>query len=161
MDCLADNANAHHHQDYICLKPSQFMNSDDDLEKMYAELEARYGDSLEGKSAEAFRQSTKKRLSVEVITDSENNPLRVSLTFGPHHFVVVGMADEKVHVLKGETHHGTMYDASTVGSEWESLKADDGRSRVHFDELPDDHRRVTFSQSVDDLTLYYLRPGEE
>ena len=71
------------------------MNSDDDLEKMYAELEARYGDSLEEKSAEAFRQSTKKRLSVEVITDSENNPLRVSLTFGPHHFVVVGMADEK------------------------------------------------------------------
>ena len=162
MDCLGGSANAQNHQGYICLKLSQFMNGDDDLEKMYAELEARYGDSLEEKSAEAFRKSTEKSLSVEVVTDAENNPLRVSLTFGPHHFVVVGLVDEKVHVLKGETHHGTMYDASSVGSEWESLNSGDGGSgALQFDELPEDHRRVTFSQSVDDLTLYYLRPGEE
>ena len=138
------------------------MNDDKDFEKMYSELETIYGESLEEKSAEAFHKSQQKRMDVEVVTDSENNPLRVTLTFGPHHFIVVGLIDDKVHVLKGETHHGTMYEASSVGSEWESVKSRDPISRTeYFDELPEDHKEVNFRRSVDDLTLYYLRPGEE
>ena len=138
------------------------MSDDKDLEKMYSELETIFGESLEEKSAEAFRKSQQKRMDVEVVTDSENNPLRVTLTFGPHHFIVVGLIDDKVHVLKGETHHGTMYEASSVGSEWESLKSREGNSRTeYFDELPEEHQRVNFSRSMDDLTLYYLRPHEE
>ena len=138
------------------------MNDDKDLEKMYSELETIYGESLEEKSAEAFHKSQQKQMEVEVVTDSENNPLRVTLTFGPHHFIVVGLIDDKVHVLKGETHHGTMYEASSVGSEWESVKSSGGNSRTeYFDELPKEHQRVNFSRSADDLTLYYLRPYEE
>ena len=139
------------------------MNDDKDLEKMYSELERIYGESLEEKSAEAFHKSEQKRISVSVITDSENNPLRVILTFGPHHFIEVGLIEDKVHVLKGETHHGAMYEASSVGSEWESVKPREGHiSRTeYFDELPEDHKEVNFRRSVDDLTLYYLRPGEE
>ena len=138
------------------------MSDDKDLEKMYSKLETIFGESLEEKSAEAFRKSQQKRMGVEVVTDSENNPLRVTLTFGPHHFIVVGLIDDKVHVLKGETHHGTIYEASSVGSEWESLKSREGNSRTeYFDELPEEHQRVNFSRSVDDLTLYYLRPHEE
>ena len=138
------------------------MNDDKDLEKMYSELETIHGEALEEKSAEAFHKSQQKRMHVEVLTDLENNPLRVTLTFGPHHYIVVGLVDEKVHVLKGETHHGTMYEASSVGSEWESVKPNDDHARNgHFDELPEEHRSVNFSSSVDDLTLYYLRPQEE
>ena len=138
------------------------MNDDKDLEKIYSDLETIFGESLEEKSAEAFHKSQQKRMAVEVVTDSENNPLRVTLTFGPHHFIVVGLIDDKVHVLKGETHHGTIYEASSVGSEWESLKSREGNSRTeYFDELPEEHQRVNFSRSVDDLTLYYLRPHEE
>ena len=138
------------------------MNDDKDLEKMYSNLETIFGESLEEKSAEAFHKSQQKGMAVEVVTDSENNPLRVTLTFGPHHFIVVGLIDDKVHVLKGETHHGTMYEASSVGSEWESLKSREDNSRTeYFDELPVEHQKVNFSRSVDDLTLYYLRPLEE
>ena len=138
------------------------MNDDKDLEKMYSELETIHGEALEEKSAEAFHKSQQKRMHVEVLTDLENNPLRVTLTFGPHHYIVVGLVDEKVHVLKGETHHGTMYEASSVGSEWESVKPNDDHVRNgHFDELPEEHRSVNFSSPVDDLTLYYLRPQEE
>ena len=151
-----------HPQGYIFSHTSNVMTGDKDLEKMYSELEKIYGESLEEKSAEAYHKSQQKRMDVEVVTDSENNPLRVTLTFGPHHFIELGLIDDKVHVLKGETHHGTMYEASSVGSEWESGKSsNDNPKTKYFDELPEDHQKVNFSRSVDDLTLYYLRPYEE
>jgi hypothetical protein len=68
----------------------------------------------------------------------------------------------KVHVFKGETHHGTMYEAASVGSEWESVSSAKCSSPdLRFDTLPDDHQTILFSQKKDDLALYYLRPGEE
>ena len=139
------------------------MNDDKDLEKMYSELERVHGESLEEKSAEAYHKSTQERMDVEVTTDSDNNPLRVTLTFGPHHFIVVGLIDGKVHVLKGETHHGTMYEAASVASEWESVvPGRNGNSRTeYFDELPEDHQTLNFSRSMDELTQYYLRPLDE
>jgi hypothetical protein len=139
------------------------MNDDKDLEKMYSELERIHGESLEEKSAEAAEKSTQERMDVEVTTDSDNNPLRVTLTFGPHHFIVVGLIDGKVHVLKGETHHGTMYEAASVDSEWESVvPGRDGNSRTeYFDDLPKDHQTLNFSRSMDELTQYYFRPLDE
>ena len=141
---------------------SKYMNNDNDLEKLYDELEEIHGESVEKKSADAFHTFQQKRMDVEVITDSENNLLRVSLTFGPHHYVVVGSVGDKVNVLKGETHHGTMYEAASVGSEWESQqpRSDNSEGKT-FDELPAGHQKVNFSTTPDDLTLYYLRPGEE
>ena len=139
------------------------MNEDDEFEEMCSELETIYGESLEEKSAEAYSKFQQERMDVTVITDSDNNPLRVSLTFGPHHFIELGLIDGKVHVLKGETHHGTMYEASSVNSEWESVvPGRDGNSRTkYFDDLPENHQKLNFSRGMDDLTRYALRPGED
>jgi hypothetical protein len=55
-----------------------------------------------------------------------------------------------------------MYEAASVGSEWESVSSAKCSSPdLRFDTLPDDHQTVLFSQKKDDLALYYLRPGEE
>ena len=121
------------------------MHDDKDLEKMYSELERVHGESLEEKSAEAYHKSTQERMDVKVTTDSDNNPLRVTLTFGPHHFIVVGLIDGKVHVLKGETHHGTMYEAASVASEWESVVP--GRNAIGI-ELPNEDREVVFLREL-------------
>jgi hypothetical protein len=138
------------------------MNEERDLEKMYAKLERIHGDSIEEKAAEAHRKADQMRMSVEVSTDSNNNPLRINVAVGPHHFIEIGLVNGKVHVFKGETHHGTMYEAASVGSEWESVSSAKCSSPdLRFDTLPDDHQTVLFNQKKDDLALYYLRPGEE
>ena len=135
------------------------MNDDKDLEKMYYELEKIHGEALEEKSIEAYKKSRQERMNVTVITDSDNNPLMVRLVFGPHHFIELGLIDGKVHVLKGETHHGTMYEAASVNSEWESVvPGRDGNSRTeYFDELPEDAQTLFFTRAMDDLTTYALR----
>ena len=138
------------------------MNDDKDLEKMYSELEKIHGEALEEKSIEAYEKSRQERMDVTVITDSDNNPLMVRLVFGPHHFIELGLIDGKVHVLKGETHHGTMYEAASVESEWESVvPGRDGNSRTdYFDELPEDAQELFFTRAWDDLTTYALRPQD-
>mgnify|MGYP000223702145 CR=1 FL=1 len=67
------------------------------------------------------------------------------------------------HILKGETHHGTMYDASSVGSEWESVSSGNTNlsDNKRFDELPSEHKKINFQRAVEELTQYYLRPTEE
>jgi hypothetical protein len=139
------------------------MADDSNLDEMYERLEKIHGDSLEEKSAEAYRKSTQERMDIEITTDSEKNPLRVKLAFGPHHFIEIGLIDGKVHVLKGETHHGTMYEAASVNSEWESvIPGRDGNSRTeYFDDLPSGLQRINFQRAVDELAQYYLRPTEE
>jgi len=139
------------------------MNEDDEFEKMCSELKKIHGEALEEKSIEAYRKSQQERMEVTVITDSDNNPLIVRLIFGPHHFIELGLIDGKVHVHKGQTHHGTMYEAASVGSEWEDLvPSRDGNPRTeYFDELPEDHQTLRFSRAIDDLTRYALRPEED
>ena len=139
------------------------MPEDVELEELYSRLEKIHGDSLEEKSVEAYRKSTQERMDIEITTDSEKNPLRVKLSFGPHHFIEIGLIDGKVHVLKGETHHSTMYEAASVPSEWESvIPGRDGNSRTeYFDDLPSGHQKINFHRAVDELAKYYLRPTEE
>jgi hypothetical protein len=139
------------------------MPEDVKLKELYSRLEKIHGDSLEEKSAKAYRKSTQERMDIEITTDSENNPLRVKLSFGPHHFIEIGLIDSKVHVLKGETHHSTMYEAASVPSEWESvIPGRDGNSRTeYFDDLPSGHQKINFHRAVDELAQYYLRPTEE
>ena len=139
------------------------MPEDANMEELYSRLEKTHGDTLEEKSAEAYQKSTQERMDVGVTTDSNNNPLRVKINFGPHHFIEVGLIGGKVHVLKGETHHGTMYEAASVGSEWESVNPErDANSRTErFDDLPRDHQTLNFSREKDELTQYYLRPTGE
>ena len=139
------------------------MPEDVELEELYSRLEKIHGDSLKEKSAEAYRKSTQARMDIEITTDSEKNPLRVKLVFGPHHFIEIGLIDGKVHVLKGETHHGTMYEAASVPSEWESvIPGRDGNSRTeYFDDLPSGHQKINFHRAVDELAQYYLSAGEE
>ena len=83
------------------------MNEERDLEKMYAKLEHIHGDSIEEKAAEAHRKADQRNMSVQICTDSNNNPLRINVAIGPHHFIEIGLVNGKVHVFKGETHHGT------------------------------------------------------
>lgn len=130
---------------------------------LYERLAKTHGDSLEDKSFQAYTKSTQERMEIQITTDSDDNPIRVELTFGPHHFIEIGLVDGKVHVLKGETHHGTMYDASSVGSEWESVVS--GKTDISdnkgFDDLPSENKKINFQRAVDELTQYYLRPTEE
>jgi hypothetical protein len=130
---------------------------------LYERLAKTYGDSLEDKSFQAYTKSTQERMEIQITTDSDDNPVRVELTFGPHHFIEIGLVDGKVHILKGETHHGTMYDASSVGSEWESVSSGNTNlsDNKRFDELPSEHKKINFQRAVDELTQYYLRPTEE
>jgi hypothetical protein len=136
---------------------------DSNPDELYERLEKTHGDSLEELSYQAFTKSIQQRMDVQIITDSDNNPIRVELTFGPHHFIEIGLVGGKVHVLKGETHHGTMYDASLVGSEWESVTSDrkDVSETKIFDDLPSEHNKINFQRVLDELTQYYLRPTEE
>lgn len=139
------------------------MAEDSNPNDLYERLAKTYGDSLEDKSFQAYTKSTQERMEIQITTDSDDNPVRVELTFGPHHFIEIGLVDGKVHILKGETHHGTMYDASSVGSEWESVSSGNTNlsDNKRFDELPSEHKKINFQRAVDELTQYYLRPTEE
>ena len=139
------------------------MAEDNNPNDLYERLAKTHGDSLEDKSFQAYTKSTQERMEIQITTDSDDNPVRVELTFGPHHFIEIGFVDGKVHVLKGETHHGTMYDASSVGSEWESVTSSktDISDKKRFDDLPSDHKKINYQRVVDELTQYYLRPTEE
>ena len=46
---------------------------------------------------------------------------RVMITFGPHYFVEISKAGEKVQFVLGATDHGIKADASTVGGELEKM----------------------------------------
>lgn len=59
--------------------------------------------------------------NVEVRKNKEGNPENVRVTFGPHHFVEVSVAGEKVAFSVGATHHGFKADASIVNSELERI----------------------------------------
>ena len=139
------------------------MTEDSNPNDLYESLAKTHGDSLEDKSFQAYTKSTQERIEIQITTDSDDNPVRVELTFGPHHFIEIGLVDGKVHVLKGETHHGTMYDASSVGSEWESVASGktDISDNKRFDDLPSEHKKINYQRVVDELTQYYLRPTEE
>lgn len=140
------------------------MNDDEAMAEKERELERLYGDELEQKSMEAYQEWQKRRLSVQVVTDADNNPVRVHLSFGPHHFLDIGMVDGHVHVFKGETHHGTLYEASSVGSQWEAVRGEDAvrPPPAGMDELPEGSQTHEFQPSVvNDLVAYYLRSGEE
>lgn len=128
------------------------------------ELERLYGDELEQKALEAYLEWQKRRLSVSVITDADNNPVRVHLSFGPHHVLDVGMVGGHIHVYKGETHHGAMYEASSVGSQWEGVNGERFvvPTPAQMDELPSGSQTHEFHHSVaDDLVAYHLRSREE
>lgn len=142
---------------------SKAMAEDHDSEDLYDKLAKTHGDSLEDKSFQAYTKSTQERIDIQITTDSDDNPVRVEVTFGPHHFIEIGLVDGKVHVLKGETHHGTIYDASSVGSEWESVasKKTDISANKRFDDLPSEHKKINFQRVLDELTKYYLRTIEE
>ena len=45
----------------------------------------------------------------------------VRITFGPHYFVEISKAGEKIQFVLGATHHGITADASAVGGELEKM----------------------------------------
>ena len=57
----------------------------------------------------------------QIERDARGKITRVSLTFGPHHFVEVFVENGKVHASLGSTHHGIKADASEVNGELEQL----------------------------------------
>ena len=81
-----------------------------------------------------------------------------------HHVLDVGMVGGHIHVYKGETHHGAMYEASSVGSQWEGVNGERFvvPTPAQMDELPSGSQTHEFHHSVaDDLVAYHLRSGEE
>ena len=53
--------------------------------------------------------------------DKNRNLVAVRMYFGPHNFIRIGSIDDRAHMAIGVTHHGKVYDVSTVPGGVEDL----------------------------------------
>ena len=59
--------------------------------------------------------------NLKINQDSDGKVLGISFAFGPHHFLEVSSADERVKLKLGATHHGFEIDGTDIGGDLEEL----------------------------------------
>ena len=78
----------------------------------------------ETRSGKKVRKGKKKkpiRIDLMAGFDKSGKLATVRMFFGPHNFIRVGAIDGKAHMAIGVTHHGEVYDVSTVPGGVEDL----------------------------------------
>ena len=76
------------------------------------------------RSGKKVRKGKKKkpiRIDLMASFDKSGKLATVRMFFGPHNFIRVGAIDGKAHMAIGVTHHGKVYDVSTVPGGIEDL----------------------------------------
>ena len=65
----------------------------------------------------------KSHIRIELMAgfDKNRNLVAVRMYFGPHNFIRIGSIDDRAHMAIGVTHHGKVYDVSTVPGGIEDL----------------------------------------
>ena len=81
-----------------------------------------------------MRNTDKRIEEPEIQRNSKGKITRISLVFGPHHFVDVYLEGGRVQCAIGATHHGIRADAADVPSDLERL----------IEELKDKHPERSF-----------------
>ena len=78
-------------------------------------------ETLSGKKVQKGKKKKPIRLDLQAGFDKSGKLATVRMFFGPHNFIRVGAIDGKAHMAIGVTHHGKVYDVSTVPGGVEDL----------------------------------------
>ena len=92
----------------------------------------------ETRSDKKVRKGKKKkpiRIDLQAGFDKSGKLVRMRVFFGPGNFISLGAIDGKEHMSIGETHHGVVFDVSTVGSVLDILNQSKNSKRFSTDSI--------------------------